>query len=141
MKLTWIKYVLLFSIIFSAVPLKASAQEEEEKKTPEELAYEQAEKMEKDLKLKPHQTFFVDSVLQHDMRALNDEFMFMRASGVQEVTVYQKIQEKWTSQIDSSFKKILNEDQWLLYLRNTGRLSKEQKKILRKKIKNKELNL
>lgn len=100
--------------------------QEQEQKSPEEIAIEMALKYEKDLGLAPHQAFFVDSILQHDMRAMHDEVMSMRNSGTQEFTVYKQIREKWTSQIDSSFKKVLTEEQWISYLKMNGKYKKEK---------------
>ncbi len=113
----------LFILTISALSLSA---QEQEQKSPEEVAIEMATKYEKDLKLAPHQAFFVDSILQHDMRAMHDEVMSMRNSGTQEYTVYKQIREKWTSQIDSSFKKVLTEEQWISYLKMNGKYKKEK---------------
>lgn len=115
-----------FILVFMLSAFVLSAQEQEQK-SPEEMAQEQALKFEKDLKLAPHQAFFVDSILQHDMRAMHDEMMDMRNSGTQEYTVYKQIQDKWTAQIDSSFKKVLNEEQWISYLKMTGKYKKPKK--------------
>lgn len=99
--------------IFSAVcllllPLFASAQnQQEEEKTPEELAIEEANRLERRLGLEPHQTFYIDSVLQHNTRAMYDEIMAMRAAGTQEVSVFIQIKQIWSARTDSAYKKIL----------------------------------
>lgn len=98
----------------------------QEEKSPEEVAYEEAMRLEEMLKLEPHQAFYVDSILQHDMRALYDEIMTLRASGTQDYRVYQQIREKWTAQMDSAFHKVFNPEQWLEYQKYTGKLAKEK---------------
>ncbi len=115
-------------VFFLALATTLSAQNQQEEKTPEEIATEEADKLEKLLKLEPHQTFFIDSVLQHDMRSMYDEMQLMKQSGTQEFIVYQRIKEKWGNKIDSSFMNILTEKQWLEYLRSTNRMTKEMRK-------------
>ena len=66
-----IKLMLTLAVLTSATVLRA--QNEEEEKTPEDMATEEANRLERLLKLEPHQTFFIDSILQHDMRAMHDE--------------------------------------------------------------------
>ena len=115
-----IKLMLTLAVLTSATVLRA--QNEEEEKTPEDMATEEANRLERLLKLEPHQTFFIDSILQHDMRAMHDEIEALRASGTQEYTVYQ---------IDSSYRKILTEYQYMIYRRDIGKLSKEELKVLK----------
>lgn len=107
----------------------------DETKTPEEVAFEESERLERLLKLEPHQTFFVDSILQHDMRGMHNELQALQMSGTQEYTAYMQVREKWTARMDSAYKKVLSYDQWLLYRRMCGKLSKEEAKILKAKEK------
>lgn len=118
----------IFTLLLLSFSATLFAQEQQEEKTPEEIATEEADRLEKLLKLEPHQTFFIDSVLQHDMRAMYDEMQLMKQSGTQEFIVYQHIKEKWGNRIDSSYMNILTEKQWLEYLRSTNRMTKEMRK-------------
>lgn len=102
-------------------------------KSAEELAIEQANKMETQLKLEPHQTFYVDSILCHDYRAWMDEMDELRTSGVQEQTVYLSIKDKWNAIIDSALVKILTPTQWTEYLKMTGKYKKPKKEKAGKK--------
>ena len=124
-----IKLMLTLAVLTSATVLRA--QNEEEEKTPEDMATEEANRLERLLKLEPHQTFFIDSILQHDMRALHDDIEALKASGTQEYTAYKQIQDKWTNQIDSAYKKVLTEYQYMIYRRNAGKLNKEELKVLK----------
>ena len=104
-----IKLMLTLAVLTSTTVLHA--QNEEEEKTPEDMATEEANRLERLLKLEPHQTFFIDSILQHDMRAMHDEIEALRTSGTQEYTAYKQVQDRWVNQIDSSYRKILTEYQ------------------------------
>ncbi len=123
-----IKLMLTLAVLASTTVLNA---QNEEEITPEELAEKEANRLEELLKLEPHQTFFIDSILQHDMRALHDDIEALKASGTQEYTAYKQIQDKWTNQIDSAYKKVLTEYQYMIYRRNAGKLNKEELKVLK----------
>ncbi|MBR2947324.1 MAG: hypothetical protein IKC17_01895 [Bacteroidales bacterium] len=126
------RYSILLKTLITIFLLQTNfnlfAQNQKEEKSPEEIATEQANRLETLLELEPHQTFFIDSVLQHDMRAMYDEMQAMKQSGTQEFIVYQRIKEKWGEKIDSSFMNILSEKQWMEYLRSTNRMTKEMRK-------------
>lgn len=122
---------LIFSLTFSASALYAQNQEEE--KTPEEMALEEADRLEELLKLEPHQTFYIDSILQHDMRAMYNELQMLQMSGTQEYTAYKQVRDKWVAQMDTAYRRVLTNDQWMVYRRSIGKLSKEDLKILRVK--------
>ena len=124
-----IKLMLTLAVLISATVLRA--QNEEEEKTPEDMATEEANRLERLLKLEPHQTFFIDSILQHDMKALHDEIEALKTSGTQEYTVYKQVQDRWADQIDSSYRKVLTEYQYMIYRRDIGKLSKEELKVLK----------
>ncbi len=116
----------LFVVIFISLTGILSAQEQTEK-SPEELAYDRAQNLEEMLGLEPHQTFFVDSILQHDMRGLYDEYMGLRASGTQDYHVYKQVQDYWNARIDSAFHKVFTNEQWYQYLKVSGKLKKDKK--------------
>ena len=116
---------LLALLTFSATALQAQDQEQ---KTPEEMALEEADRLEKMLTLLPHQTFFIDSILQHDMRAMHDEMQQLQMSGTREYIAFKQVRDKWIAQIDTH-------DQWMQYCRSTGKLSKEELKALKAKEK------
>lgn len=123
---------LLALLTFSATALQAQDQEQ---KTPEEMALEEADRLEEMLTLLPHQTFFIDSILQHDMRAMHDEMQQLQMSGTREYIAFKQVRDKWIAQIDSAYKKVLTHDQWMQYCRSTGKLSKEELKALKAKEK------
>ena len=112
-----------------------SAQDQQEQKPPEELALEEADRLEKLLVLEPHQTFYIDSILQHDMRGMHDELQQLQMSGTREYVAFKQVRDKWVAQMDSAYKKVLTHDQWMEYCRSTGKLSKEELKALKAKEK------
>ena len=99
---------LMLAITLSATALKA--QEQEEQKSPEEMALEEADRLEEMLVLQPHQTFYIDSILQHDMRALHDELQQLQMSGTREYVAFKQVRDKWIARIDSAYKKVLTEE-------------------------------
>lgn len=86
---------------------------------------EEVEKYADNLKLADWQVFYVDSILNHDYRAMQAEFIEMNKSKVSNTDFYLMIQDKWMEQIYNSFHKFLDADQWAKYLK-TG-ASKEKK--------------
>ena len=112
-----------------------SAQNQQEEKTPEELALDEADRLEELLALEPHQTFYIDSILQHDMRAMHDELQQLQMSGTREYIAFKQVRDKWIAQMDSAYKKVLTEYQWMQYRRSIGKLSKEDLKILKEREK------
>lgn len=125
------KACMVLCAMLVASALHAQSRNQEEEKTPEEMALEEADRLERLLKLEPHQTFFIDSTLQHDMQAMYYEASLLEMSGTQEYTAYKQVRDRWMARIDSSYRKIMTEYQWLIYRRDAGKLSKEELKILK----------
>ena len=123
--------MVLTAVTVTALGTMTAAAQQEEEKTPEEIAVEEADRLEKLLHLEPHQTFYIDSILQHDMRGYHDELNELRASGTQAYTAYKQVKDKWTAIMDSAYRKVLTEYQWLVYRRTLGKLSKEELKKLK----------
>lgn len=117
-------FVTITSIFLLSAPL--FAQEQQKEKEPEELAAEEATRLEKLLSLEPHQTFFIDSILQHDMRGLYDEMQEMNKSGMREYTAYKTVRERWIAQMEAGYQKIFTPEQWNMYLKSQGKLKKEK---------------
>lgn len=116
----------LFNIIFLSSSV-IFGQNQEKPKTIEELAIEEAVRLEKELKLEPHQAFYIDSILQHDMKAMDDEMQAMRASGMQDFRHYEDVRKRWIEKMKTSFQKVLTEEQYIRYLKDVGLYKKEKK--------------
>ena len=68
-------------------------------------------RLEKLLKLDEIQSFYVDSILQHDMQAMMDEIQEMQRAGMQEASSFRIVQDRWRNQIEAAYQK----DRYLLH--------------------------
>ena len=99
----------------------------------EELATQEADRLGALLELEDWQIFYVDSTLQHDYVALDTELKDLQKSKVGNTDIYVSVQDKWMQQIDDTFHKIFNEDQWATYQKNGA--AKQQKARDKRKAK------
>jgi hypothetical protein len=123
MKLRFLSILLLLSALpihFSGLYAQSDQPEKTKEKTTEEMAAEEAERLERLLKLEDWQVFYVDSTLQHDYAALKKEILALQNSKVENYDIYTLTQDKWMERIDKSYKKFFNEAQWTAYLKNGG---------------------
>ena len=127
--------IILAVLTILLVSASAHAQNNQEQKTPEEVAFEESERLEELLKLEPHQTFFIDSILQHNMRGMYNELQALQSSGTQEAIAYTQVRKKWIAKVDSAYQQVLTYDQWLIYRRSIGKITKDELKILKAKEK------
>ena len=115
-------------ILFAAITLVISfgtAFAQQETMTPEEkekklteLIQQQVEKLETSLKLEDWQTFYADSILNHDYRALQAELNSMGQARVANSDIYIRTRDKWAEQMFVSMKKVFNEEQWAKFLKS-----------------------
>ena len=113
-------YGALAAVLMVSVSFDAAAQEQTPEKTPD--VYEQAEmeadRLQKILDLEDWQVFYVDSTLKHDFPAMMAEYDKLRASKVSNQMMYQVVYDKWMEQIDATYKRIFNPQQWAAYLKS-----------------------
>lgn len=121
----------LVKYLFSAIAVLCAcicyAQDPPKEKTPEEVAAMEVEMLERELELNAEQAFYVDSILQHNYRGLKTEFENMQKSGMQDGRNYEKVREKWINKNLEAFKKVLTEQQYIMYLKRLGK-GKEYKR-------------
>lgn len=110
-------YIILSMLIFSSVNAFAQEQEEQKVQTPEEMAAKEADRLGELLKLEYWQVFYVDSTLQHDFTALQDEMNKLQSARVENYDLYMSVRDKWFEQIDNTYKKIFTPEQWAQYLK------------------------
>lgn len=110
-------YIILSMLIFGSVNAFAQEQEEQKVQTPEEMAAKEADRLGDLLKLEYWQVFYVDSTLQHDFTALQDEMNKLQSARVENYDLYMSVRDKWFEQIDNTYKKIFTPEQWTLYLK------------------------
>ena len=101
-----------------AVSVEASAQEQQKQPDIYEQAETEADRLQRILDLEDWQVFYVDSTLKHDFPAMMAEYDKLRAAKVSNASMYQSVQDKWMEQIDATYKKIFNPQQWAAYLKS-----------------------
>ena len=111
----------LVCFLLALVCLPASAQsgqkKEDKEKKMDEFIQNQVSNLENSLKLETWQTFYVDSILNHDYRAMQDELDNLSSAKVSNTDIYIRIQDKWNEQIYQALSKVMNEAQWNKYLK------------------------
>ena len=130
--------LLALSAVFCGTAPKAAAQDQ---KTPEqrekefyEAIEQQVEKLETQLNLESWQVFYVDSILTHDYKAMQDELTDLRNKKVSNTDMYYEIQDKWQEKMYVAFEKVFDENQWAKYLKSgAARDKKNRDKRLAKK--------
>lgn len=110
-------YIILSMLFFGSVNAFAQEQEEQKVQTPEEMAAKEADRLGDLLKLEYWQVFYVDSTLQHDFTALQDEMNKLQSARVENYDLYMSVRDKWFEQIDNTYKKIFTLEQWAQYLK------------------------
>ena len=132
MKLKHLLYGLpmLLCVCFLSVD-RVSAQEPEKQPDIYEQAENEADRLQRILDLEDWQVFYVDSTLKHDLPAMMAEYDKLQASKVVNSSLYLAVQDKWMEQIDATYKKIFNEQQWAAYLKS-GALRAQKARAKRK---------
>ena len=99
-----------------ALPLRA--QQPEKQPSIEELAAKEAERLESLLSLEAWQVFYVDSTLQHDYAAMQQELQDLQKSKVENYDIYITVRDKWMEKIDRTYEKYFTPEQWAKYLKS-----------------------
>ena len=111
----------LVCFLLALVCLPASAQsgqkKEDKEKKMDEFIKNQVNNLENSLELETWQTFYVDSILNHDYRAMQDELDNLSSAKVSNTDIYIRTQDKWNEQIYQALSKVMNEAQWNKYLK------------------------
>ncbi len=114
-------FLAVISFAFSVLTVYAQqgtpSPEEQEKKMTEFIEKE-VSRFETTLKLEDWQVFYVDSILNHDYRAMQQEMNDLSSAKVSNYDIYTKTSDKWAENIYVAFRKVLNDDQWAKYLKS-----------------------
>ncbi len=92
--------------------------QEQQAPSPEEMAAKEADRLAELLKLEDWQVFYVDSTLQHDYAACQEEIKRLQGARVDNYDLYTLAQDKWMEQIDKTYRKIFTDQQWAAYLKS-----------------------
>ena len=117
------KNIFLTVVCLAISSLAAFAQQnppspEEQEKKLSEYIQKEVDRLETTLKLEDWQVFYVDSILNHDYRAMQEEMNSLSSAKVSNYDIYAKASDKWAENIYVAFRKVLNDDQWTKYLKN-----------------------
>lgn len=129
--------IIMSLVLLCAFAAVLRAQNEPKQPSMEELAANEAERLERLLDLEGWQVFYVDSTLQHDYLALDAEMKSLQGAKVGNVDLYVTVQDKWYQQIYDTYQKIFTEEQWAKYLKSgAARQQKARDKRREKAAKN-----
>ena len=85
-----------------------------------EFIDKEVKRLSEQLDLEYWQEFYVDSTLTHDYKALQEELEDLQKTKVNNIDLYQTVQDKWMQQIDDTYKRFFSEEQWKKYWKSTG---------------------
>ena len=122
---------LITLLVFACISV--SAQQQPEQPDIYEQAEIEADRLQRVLDLEDWQLFYVDSTLKHDLPAMMAEYEELRKAKVANSSMYMDVNDKWMEQIDQSYRKIFNDEQWAAYLKQGA--AKAQKSRAKRKAK------
>ena len=126
MKHLWMLAAVLFVGAPSLLAQNQGPQTPEQKeKQMLEYIDKEVKRLSEQLNLEYWQEFYVDSTLTHDYKALQEELEELQKTKVGNVDIYQSVQDKWMQQIDDSYQRFFNEEQWQKYWKSTGQRAKK----------------
>lgn len=128
-----LKILVLLAFLAVSAAFPAYAQQQQEQPDIYEQAENEADRLQRVLDLEDWQTFYVDSTLKHDFPAMMAEYETLKASKVSNSSLYQAVYDKWMDQIDRTYRKIFNDEQWAAYLKQGA--AKAQKARAKRKAK------
>ena len=116
--------MLAAALLVGSVALRAQNQgpqtEEQKEKQLMEYIDREVKRLSEQLTLEYWQEFYVDSTLTHDYHAMQEELTELQKTKVGNADIYQNVQDKWLQQIDDTYKRFFNEEQWKKYWKSTG---------------------
>ena len=118
-------WIVAAALLLGAPALLAQNQNQltpEEQKLKQRMEYidNEVKRLSDQLNLEYWQEFYVDSTLTHDLAAMQDELEDLQKTKVNNTNIYQSVQDKWMQQIDDTYKRFFNEEQWKKYWKSTG---------------------
>ncbi len=130
-------------IIIAALPclfLSAGLKAQNPPQTPEQREKQMTEFIDKEVKrltdmlnLEYWQEFYVDSTLNHDLRARQAELLDMQKARVENSDLYMAISDKWMEKIDSAYRRFFTEEQWEKYWKSGAKRAQKEREKRKKK--------
>ena len=127
-----IRSIMLCAVLFCGFSLSLSAQEmsAEEKKAEKDFhdsVEREIDRLTHLLDLEDWQVFYVDSIMNHDYKAMQAEMKELQERKVSNTDMYYDIQYKWQDKIYEAYEKVFNEEQWAKYLKNGAARDKKNR--------------
>ena len=118
-----IRSILLCAVLSAGFSLSLAAQEmtADEKKAEKDFhdsVEREIDRLTSLLKLEDWQVFYVDSILNHDYKAMQAELRVLQEQKVSNTDMYYDIQYKWQDKIYEAYEKLFDENQWAKYLKS-----------------------
>ena len=121
-------FCLFTALMIGSTSLGAQNQpqtKEQQEKQMMEFIDKEVKRLSELLDLEYWQEFYVDSTLNHDYHALQEEME------EENTDLYADVRDKWMEKIDATYKRIFNEAQWKRYMKAGGeraRKAREKRK-------------
>jgi len=122
------KFYRLFTLVAAAAlsifALKGQNQQaqtpEQQEKQLMEYIDKEVQRLSSQLDLEYWQEFYVDSTLNHDFRAMQEELKEMQLAKVGNADLYISVQDKWMQKVADSYQRFFTEEQWKKFLKSGG---------------------
>lgn len=111
--------VLIAFFAFGSISVFAQSQDKEP--TMEELAEKHTKDLVRRLQLTESQEFYIDSILVANYTGVKAALEDMQRSGMQDPENYRHVNELWQQKTLDAMKKVLDEQQYIGYLRYIGK--------------------
>ena len=127
-----IRSIVLCTFLFCGFSMSLSAQEKSADEKKAEKDFHDSVEREIDrlthlLDLEDWQIFYVDSIMNHDYKAMQAEMKELQQRKVSNTDMYYDIQYKWQDKIYEAYEKVFNEEQWAKYLKNGAARDKKNR--------------
>lgn len=124
--------VSVFSILLASFSTEVMAQEQKPLDL-NELAAQEADRLQKLLDLEDWQVFYVDSTLQVNYSKLQKEMESLQKSKVSNTSIYQEARDKFMDNLDAAYRKFFTDEQWAAYLKSGAAKQQKQRAKRREK--------
>ena len=117
-------FTLVAAAALSIFALEAQNQQaqtpEQQEKQLMEYIDKEVQRLSSQLNLEYWQEFYVDSTLNHDFRAMQEELKEMQQAKVGNSDLYITVQDKWMQKVADSYQRFFTEEQWKKFLKSGG---------------------
>ena len=124
----------IFLIALPCLLLSVSVWAQNPPQTPEQQEKQMTEFIDKEVKrlsdmlgLEYWQEFYVDSTLNHDLRARQEELLGLQKARVENTDLYMAISDKWMEKIDSAYRRFFTPAQWDKYWKASGKHAQKER--------------